>query len=129
MPRRSFLGSATYLAMLFSVSSSVHAHARLVRSEPKDGARLTESPAQIELWFNELLDEKFNRIELFRTEDKKTNLGKEKPVLDPKDRTHLTLKLPPLAPGEYVVEYRVLSRDGHTAPGRMSFVLSAKPQG
>lgn len=101
------------------------AHARLVRSVPERDAGLAQSPAQAELWFNELLDDGFNSIAIFSANDltaaKRKNFATTKPALDPKDRTHLVLKLPPLAPGEYVLEWRVLSRDGHSAPGRLRF--------
>jgi len=50
-----------------------------------------------------------------------TNLAKGKPKVDPADRTHLTVGLAALKPGKYVIQYRVLSRDGHTAPGRVTF--------
>jgi copper resistance protein C len=107
------------------------AHARMIRSEPKNGAHLARPPETLELWFNELLDEAFNTVELFRAKDlagkPRPNLTREKPRIDPKDRTHLTLNLPPLEPGDYSVEYRVLSRDGHTAPGRLSFSVGSKP--
>ncbi|MEI9897945.1 MAG: copper resistance protein CopC [Chthoniobacter sp.] len=53
--------------------------------------------------------------------EKKNNFAKDKPVVDPRDRTHLTIRLGALPPGEYVVEWRVLSRDGHSAPGRSTF--------
>ncbi len=104
---------------------AVHAHARLVRSEPARDAEVTAAPRQLELWFNELLENGFNHVTVFPSIElgikKRSNLTSGKPVVDPRDRTRLTVKLEPLAPGEYVVEWRVLSRDGHTAPGRFTF--------
>lgn len=103
------------------------AHARMTRSFPARAAELPQSPPRVELWFNELLDEEFNRIEVFPNADLKStprpNLTKGVPKVDPKDHTHLFIELPHLAPGEYYVEYRVLSRDGHSAPGRFSFKI------
>jgi methionine-rich copper-binding protein CopC len=101
------------------------AHALLVRAEPKSGAELSPAPKQIELWFNELLEEGFNTVTVIPAADlvaeKKTNFAKGKPVLDPRDHTHLSIKLEALPPGDYIVEWRVLSRDGHSAPGRSAF--------
>ncbi|MDR3404710.1 MAG: copper resistance protein CopC [Chthoniobacter sp.] len=101
------------------------AHARLLRAEPKTGAELSAAPKQIDLWFNELLEDGFNTLTVIPAADlvaeKKTNFAKDKPVVDPRDRTHLTIKLGTLPPGEYIVEWRVLSRDGHSAPGRSTF--------
>lgn len=113
------------VASLLALAPGALAHARLVRSSPAKAAQLPKSPEQIELWFNELLDDHFNTLEIYSAAQlhtaSHTNLAKEKPLVDPADRTHLTLKVEPLAAGEYVVEWRVLSRDGHSAPGRFTF--------
>ena len=118
---------ATIIALLSP--SAVHAHARLVRSQPVKDARVTAAPATVELWFNELLDHGFNGIEVFAAGEKRskqrTNLAQGAAVVDPADRTHLSVSLQPLPPGQYVIEYRVLSRDGHTAPGRINFTVLA----
>jgi methionine-rich copper-binding protein CopC len=111
-------------------SLCAHAHARLVRSTPADKAELARSPAQIEVWFNELLEEKFNSLIIYPAREfsskTRTNLTDGKPELDPKDRTHLRIKLKLLEPGDYVVEWRVLSRDGHSATGKFTFRIRGK---
>jgi methionine-rich copper-binding protein CopC len=118
------------LLFLFGTNSAL-AHAQLLKSEPSDKAELKQGPTKIELWFNELLDEGFNSIEVIPVAEltlkKHSNLAKGQPKLDSADRTHLTVEVSPLKPGKYVVQYRVLSRDGHTAPGRVSFqILESK---
>ncbi len=106
------------------------AHARMIRSSPTaDG--VSESPAVIELWFNELLDNGFNSIIVYPAADASaqthTSLTQGDAKVDPKDKTHLTVAVKPLPPGEYMVEWRVLSVDGHSAPGRFKFrVIAAK---
>ena len=116
--------------LLIAAAPAALAHARLVRSSPGKGDTLPNAPERIELWFSELLDDGFNSIEIFPASEiaapKRANLAKEKPALDPRDRTHLILKTAPLAPGEYMVEWRVLSRDGHSAPGRFTFRISGR---
>jgi methionine-rich copper-binding protein CopC len=116
------------VALLVSAGAA-HAHARLIRSQPAQDARLTTAPATIELWFNELLDRSFNGVDVFAATEspqvKRTSLISAEAVVDPNDRTHLSAPLPPLPPGDYIVEYRVLSRDGHSAPGRIKFSVSA----
>lgn len=118
---------AFFFALLLSMALAPKAlaHARMVKSDPAKNATLSKSPDHLDLWFNELLEEGFNTIEVFNSSEltaaKHTNLAKDKPVVDPRDHTHIAVHLESLPPGEYVVEWRVLSRDGHSAPGRILF--------
>jgi methionine-rich copper-binding protein CopC len=128
--RREFLKRSGCVALVMAGARVANAHAKLVRSEPENAARLSEAPKTVELWFNELLDDEFNTVEIFPakevTRKDRQNLIKAKAKVDAKDRTHLSVDLPALAPNSYIVEYRVLSRDGHTAPGRLNFTVLAK---
>jgi len=122
---------ATILLSLLGTGSAF-AHAQLIKSSPANKSELQEPPMRVELWFNELLDEGFNSIEVIpeaELSDKThSNFAKGEPKVDKADPTHLTIELSALKPGKYVIQYRVLSRDGHTAPGRVSFqVLEVKP--
>ncbi len=131
MIRRGFIALIA-LAMLFTCDpKQVWAHARLLRSEPKNEAVLAEAPRSVHLWFNELLDRGFHSIEVYpaaeRGKKQRANFIVGPAEVDPEDRTHLRVQLKPLPPGDYVVEYRVLSRDGHTAPGRISFRVTKGP--
>ena len=106
------------------------AHARMIRSSPTAGG-VTQPPAQVELWFNELLDGGFNSIIVYPATEASakthTSLTQGEAKVDPKDKTHLTVTVKPLPPGQYMVEWRVLSLDGHSAPGRFKFrVIAAK---
>ena len=117
------------IAISLALAPSAFAHARLLKSLPAKGAEVSKSPGQLEFWFNELLEDGFNTVTLFPaselTSEKRSNLTDGKPGVDPADRTHLSVKVKPLPPGDYVVEWRVLSRDGHSAPGRLTFRLLA----
>ena len=124
MPLLRFLSLVTVL--VFAAAPTTWAHARLLRAVPAAGAEVSPAPKQIELWFNELLEDGFNTVTVFPSSeldkpDKHSNLTKGKPVVDSRDHTHLVVPLGPLAPGEYTIEWRVLSRDGHSAPGRSTF--------
>ena len=116
--------------ILFVLVPSASAHARMVKSSPARDAELAVAPGQIDLWFNELLEDGFNTIEVYPYADldapKHGNLAQGKVLLDEKERTHITVKLGTLEPGRYVVDWRVLSRDGHSAPGRITFTVKAK---
>ncbi len=118
------------VCLLLVIAPEAFAHARLLRAAPAGGAEVSAAPAQLDLWFNELLESGFNFVTVFPASElgakKHANLAKGKPVVDARDRTHLTVPLQPLPPGEYIVEWRVLSRDGHTAPGRLTFRVRAR---
>lgn len=116
-------------AVCLASPASVSAHARLVRSEPANEEVLPSPPTVIRLWFNENLDRGFHSIEVFAASElkgkKRTNLVSGPPEVNPSDRTELRAVVSGLTVGRYVVEYRVLSRDGHTAPGRLTFEVRA----
>ena len=111
---------------LIAVISAL-AHAQLVRSTPADKAEVRKAPKQVQFFFNEMLDEGFNTVQVYPIEELNakthTNFVTGKPQVDRQDRTHLTASLQPLEPGKYIVDYQVLSRDGHTAPGRITFTV------
>jgi methionine-rich copper-binding protein CopC len=119
------------VALIFAAfPTAAHAHARILRTEPAKDSEVSPSPDRLNLWFNELLEDGFNVVTIFPASElankKRSDLTAEKPRINPKDRTNLTVKLTPLPPGEYIVEWRVLSRDGHSAPGRFTFKVRAR---
>jgi len=103
------------------------AHARLVRSSPANQALVATPPERIELWFSELLEDGFNSVEVVRAGDlvaqDRTNLAQGAPTVDRNDRTHVVVPIQRLASGSYAVQWRVLSRDGHSAAGRFTFQI------
>jgi methionine-rich copper-binding protein CopC len=126
----SYLGGIALFLLFFAASPNTWAHARLIRSEPAKDSIVFPAPGQLSLSFNELLEDGFNVVTIFPaselTAKKRSDLVRGKPHLDPSDGTRLIVKLAPLAPGDYVVEWRVLSRDGHSAPGRFTFRVRAR---
>jgi methionine-rich copper-binding protein CopC len=121
--------AAMVCAIALAVAPAALAHARLVKSAPADKAVLAGAPARVELWFNELLDQGFHSLEVIPAAQLKAkqreNFAEGKPVIDARDRTRVSVALKPLPPGDYVIEWRVLSRDGHSAPGRLKFTVKA----
>lgn len=120
LPRR-LLAAA---ALLLASAATAHAHARLLASDPKDHGLLAGSPKQVQLWFNEILDDEFNSIEVVSSEaptGAEPNLATGPATVDPNDRTHLVAPLGKLPRGTYVIRWKVLSRDGHGARGRLEF--------
>ena len=110
------------LAILMSVNltPAVQAHANLVRSDPADGANLTESPPEIRLWFDEAISSQFSSAQLFDVNSQPVESISIK--ADPGDPKLLVLTLPELPPGVYSVLWKVLSEtDGHFSQGLLIF--------
>jgi methionine-rich copper-binding protein CopC len=117
------MAGAALGALLLPVVTT--AHARLVRSSPADGMSLPAAPAQLALCFNELLERQFHAIEL-EAEPRPSSQPSRgplrlTPVVDPRDGTCLTVRVPSLEPGTYVLRWRVVSRDGHATRGLVRF--------
>jgi copper transport protein len=114
-----------YAAALTAVASlawpvTALAHTGLKRSSPAAGARLSQSPAAIRLWFHERVQVAISRVRLV------TPTGSlVLPVrADSTDRTELVASLTaPLGPGSYTVEWQTGGRDGHAVRGRFAFVV------
>jgi methionine-rich copper-binding protein CopC len=130
--------AALAAALVLSRAPDALAHARLLSSEPADQARLASAPKAIELHFNEILDDDFNSIDVFpaaaqaergATPVPAKSLTSAPAAVDEADRTRLVAPVQALEPGTYAVEWKVLSRDGHTARGRYTFTVQPSGEG
>ena len=97
------------------------AHAKLIRSKPGPFEVLDSAPADVQLWFNERLEDEFNSIEV--TDETGRRVGNGVAQVNPRDRTNLLMPLGQLSSGSYVIRWRILSLDGHPARGRFIFTV------
>ncbi len=112
-------------ALFVGGSTIAWAHAALTKSEPRDRAVLSGSPARIHLQFNEKVEAKFSTVSLEDAEGHKTALPT--PVASGEDAKGLDVAVPArLADGRYSVKYRVLSQDGHVIERAFAFTLTQK---
>lgn len=112
---RSSLGALVVGAALLAVS--VAAHSLLLESSPAAGAVLTAPPSRVSLRFNNRIEKRLSRLVL-------VTAGGEARALSPladgaPDR--LEAPAPRLAPGDYRLEWHVLSIDGHLVSGAVPF--------
>jgi methionine-rich copper-binding protein CopC len=114
--------SGLVLLAAFLVPAKALAHAKLIRSRPNASEVLAETPASVELWFNERLEDEFNSIEVADSAGRKVEEGHAR--VNPQQRTNLLVRLRRLPPGSYLVHWKILSVDGHTSRGR--FIFSVK---
>jgi copper resistance protein C len=95
------------------------AHAKLARSEPEASSALRAAPAEVRLWFTEKLEPSFSTARLLTAERRPVDgtLGR----VDAATPVLLRVPVPPLAPGQYTVVYRVVSVDSHVTAGELTF--------
>ena len=105
----------------------VSAHAIVLESFPVHDAVLARSPEQVTLRFNSKLEQRFTRVTL--------TAGDRPPAavtLPDGNGTgapdRVVIPLAPLAPGVYVLRYRVLAVDGHITEGALRFTVGPAAQ-
>ena len=125
------------LTIIFFISSTTaFAHSPLVYSYPKNGAILKNTPSKITLGFKS--DVSLTKIELLKIAPSKTktmlqNLFGNKKGTEILLETELPreaakqhiIKLPEMYFGDYHVDWRALSGDGHVMKGNLQFTISA----
>ena len=120
--------SAAILGLIFTISafgvSGAFAHAQVEATSPLKGAVLTSSPKTVWIEFGEkllVLDK--NHINSLTVSDSSGKRIEKSPAIISGTRATTKLK-DALAPGKYVVKYRVVSEDGHVVNG--SYFFSVK---
>jgi methionine-rich copper-binding protein CopC len=107
------------LALLAPIGAAAHAY--LVRSVPTRRAAVLRAPARVQLWFNERLEPAFARLAVWDATGKQVDAKDARvSVEDPRE---LSVGLPGLAAGRYVVRFRVLSVDGHVVESEFPFTV------
>jgi copper transport protein len=128
LPRNLSLFVWLSLCLLASLpSGSARAHASLVRSEPENGALLSQAPASIRFEFSEPVDPAFFRASLVDSAGAPVVAGPGS--LDPADPQVLLLDLPALPEGAYTALWQVRSAvDGHITSGGVAFAAGPQAQ-
>jgi copper transport protein len=109
---------AFLLCGLALLPALAQAHAHLLHAVPAEGAVLHAAPALIRLTFSEPA-----RLTVLWLAPEKGARHRIAPL--PVDAApEISVALPPLGPGRYVLIWRVIGRDGHVVPGELHFSLS-----
>jgi methionine-rich copper-binding protein CopC len=103
--------------LLLTGSSCALAHAHLTHSAPAEGAHLSAAPAVLQLHFSE--GAQLTALWIQRAGSPQQKLAPQ----PAKPQDTITVSLPPLDPGQYLVSWRVLGSDGHVAPGQLHFTV------
>ncbi len=126
MSRRSNTFSVNPLLFLAFIATLIFpltafSHAVMVESEPKKDSIITESPRQVDVWFNEHVRSQHKALAVINSAGKRVdNKDIEQEVFDP---SHIYVTTPKLPPNTYTVRYRVVSADTHVVSGRFNFTI------
>jgi methionine-rich copper-binding protein CopC len=108
-------------SLLITGLNRAQAHAFLDHAEPAVGAQISQSPAQVKIWFTEDVEPAFSVIQVADASGKP--IDKKDTHLDPQNKAILLVSLPTLTPGTYKVSWKVVAEDTHHTQGNFSFVL------
>lgn len=108
-------------ALLASVDRAP-AHAFLDRADPPVGSTVSESPAEIRLWFSGGIVPPLCTIRVLAPNGTQLDRGDVRP--DDADPAVLQVSVPALAPGVYKVVWRAVSQDTHITEGDYTFTVA-----
>ncbi len=109
------------LFFLTVLPATVSAHAVMVRSSPDKDSTISQSPPQVDIWFNENVMSAHKSLAVINSSGKRVdNKDIKQEALDP---SHIFTSIPSLPPDTYTVRYRVISADTHVVSGKFSFTV------
>jgi methionine-rich copper-binding protein CopC len=97
-------------------------HAIVLESSPVHDAVLERAPGQVTLRFNSKIEKRFTRVTLTAADQPPARIALPESD-DPAAPDRIVIPLRPLAPGVYVLRYRVLAVDGHITEGALRFTV------
>lgn len=94
-------------------------HAVLQRAEPRVESKLKRAPDEVKLYFTERLEPAYSSLRVLN--DRGTQVDHRDSRVDRTNPALLRATVPPLSPGTYQVQWRVLSIDGDVTEGAFTF--------
>lgn len=126
LPARSRRGAARLLAVplvllgvVLATAAPASAHAVLLSSTPADGQVVPVSPAEVRLQFSEEVNASLGGITVLDAKGNRVDNGDSGPGVT-RDLLKASLRRD-LPDGQYIVNYRVVSADGHPVTGAIVF--------
>jgi copper resistance protein C len=114
--------AAVILGLSFSAAPA-WAHSFLVDANPSSKDHVATTPKNVRLKFGGGVEPAYSKLTIESPDGKVLAQGA---VGKPESPRELTLDAPELAPGRYIVRYRVLSTDGHIVEGNYEFTVDGK---
>ncbi|MBL6008995.1 copper resistance protein CopC [Bacillus halotolerans] len=110
------------LLFLVFLPKTSFAHAYIVKSSPGENSELKSAPAEVEIEFNEPVEEGFHYIKVYNSDGDRVDTDKTEIK---KDNNHImTVKLKKNLPHDvYRAEWNAVSADGHPVSGVIPFSI------
>jgi copper resistance protein C len=105
---------------LCPIGQLAFAHAFLDRASPAVGSEVSGSPPTLNLTYTEPVEPLFSTVYITNASGTRVDDGKPTPL---DDGRVLSVKLKPLPPGIYSVEWHVTSVDTHKTEGHFTFTV------
>ncbi len=102
-------------------AAGAQAHAFLDHASPLVGSTVSAPPHEVRLWFTQAIEPKFSAAQVRSSAGAVVGTAH----VDPGDPKALVIPVRTLAPGQYKVDWKVLSVDTHRTEG--SFGFEVKP--
>ena len=99
----------------------VSAHVFLDHAEPRVGSKIDKTPTEVKIWFTGSIEPALSAIQVLDSAGKQVDKKDAHP--DPKDKTLLSVSVPPLPAGTYKVTWQAVSADTHKTTGDFKFVV------
>jgi copper resistance protein C len=102
------------------IAPAAFAHSFLDRASPAAGSEVSGSPPALNLTYTEPVEPLFSTVKVTDSSGTAVNDGKPTPL---EEGRVLSVKLKPLVPGVYNVEWHVTSVDTHKTEGHFTFMV------
>ena len=111
---------STLLAALsaMTLAGTAFAHTTIIKSNIQAGAAKTEAPAMFEFSFVD--DVGLAALDLETLSGERVDIGFERPSAKGRD---FSVPLPAIGPGDYVLKWRAIAKDGHVMRGEIAFSI------
>jgi copper transport protein len=126
--RQLALVASSAVAIVAFSASPAFAHAVLLGTNPPDGTiyPIASPPTSVSMHFGENVGVKLGAVRVYDEHSKLIDTGA--PGHPPGDGSTVVASLPKLAPGTYVVTWRVISADTHPVSGAFTFTVGPQQQ-
>ena len=107
--------------LLLQICLPAHAEGVLIKSYPKNNAKVSDFDGTVKLWFSGNVGTRSPSVVVVNSQGQRVDNGDTRLVLG--ERHRLTATTATLKPGPYAARYRVITEDGLIVSGVLKFLI------